>query len=87
MLADDVEIRFRQQVVDIRHAARDGILDRDHREIGRAIPKGREGILEGGAGQSLPAGIDLGQAISEFAPRSPWKAMTFFILNSFSARR
>ena len=49
-LTDDVEARGRQQVVHIADAARDGILNGDHAQIGIAIDDGGEGILKARAG-------------------------------------
>ena len=72
VLADDVQPRGRQQMVDVGDAAGDRVLDRDHGELGLALVHRREGILEGRAGQRLPIGIDLRQAMWEFAPGSPW---------------
>ena len=37
MLADDMQARIRQQMVDVGDAAGDGIVDRDHGELG-ALP-------------------------------------------------
>ena len=52
MLADDVEARFRQQVMNIGHPPAERILDRDHRQRGLALALDRrKGILEGGAGK------------------------------------
>ena len=59
MLADDMEPRRRQQVMNIRHTARDRIFDRDHGERSRAFLNRREGILEGRAGQGLHLGEGL----------------------------
>ena len=59
ILADDVQARFRQEMVDIGDAARDGVLDGNHAEIGDAIGNRREGVLEAGAGQGFPFGIHI----------------------------
>ena len=55
-LADDVQPRGRQQVVDVGDAAGDRILDRDHAEIRRAVLQRGERVLEGRAGQRLVVG-------------------------------
>ena len=59
-LADDVQVRRRQQVVDVGDAAGDRVLDRDHAEFGRAVLQRREGVLEGRAGQGLEVGKIVG---------------------------
>ena len=59
MLADDVQPRIGQQMVDIGDAAGDRILDRDHGEIGGAVVDRGEAILEGRAGNRPGLGIDL----------------------------
>ncbi|MNZ78066.1 hypothetical protein D3C78_966280 [compost metagenome] len=53
VFADDVQARFRQQVMNIRNAAGQCIFNRDHTEISFAVFNGVEGILEGRAGQRL----------------------------------
>ena len=50
---DDMQARFRQQRMDIGNPAIGGILDRKHREIGRAGFDRVDGILEGPAGHGL----------------------------------
>ena len=55
-LADDVQARGRQQIVDVGDAAGDRVLDRDHAEVGRAVLQRRERVLEGRAGQRLVVG-------------------------------
>ena len=59
VLADDVQARIGQEMVDVGDAAGDRILDRDHGEIGRALLDRGEAILEGRAGNRLGLGIDL----------------------------
>ena len=59
MLADDVQLRMRQQVMDIGDASGDRVLDRDHAELGFALLDRRECVLEGRARQRLAGGIDL----------------------------
>ena len=59
VLADDVEPRGRQQVVDIGYPARDRILDRDHGEFRLPFLHRREGVLEGRARQGLIIRVDL----------------------------
>src|SRR5688500_19662215 len=44
-------------MMDIGHASRDRVLDRDHGEIGLAGLDRVEGVLEGRAGQGLHPGI------------------------------
>jgi hypothetical protein len=53
IFADDVELRFGQQMVYVCDPAGDGVLNRDHRQVGLALSKRVERILEGGAGQRL----------------------------------
>ena len=53
IFADDVQLRFRQQMMDVGDAAGDGVLDRDHGEVGLAGLDRVEGILEGRARQRL----------------------------------
>jgi hypothetical protein len=48
-----------RKLVDIGHPARDRVLDGDHGEAGHALAHGGKGVLEGGAGERLPIGIDL----------------------------
>ena len=45
--------------MNIGDAPGNGVLDRDHAEIGRAVAQRREGVLEGGAGQRLATGVVL----------------------------
>jgi hypothetical protein len=59
-LADDVQIRSRQQVMDVGDAAGDRVLDRDHAEIGLAGGDRRQRVLEGRAGQRLCVGKGFG---------------------------
>ena len=53
----------RQQVVDVCHAARDRVLDRDHAQLALARLDGLEGLLEGRirprlvVGEMLAAGL------------------------------
>ena len=49
-LSDDMQPRSGQKRMDVRDAAGDRVLDRDHAEIGRAVLQGGEGVLEGRAG-------------------------------------
>jgi len=53
MLGDDIEARVRQEVMNIGDAARHGILDGDHGELGLAALHGGKRVLEGRAGQRL----------------------------------
>ncbi|ENN84443.1 hypothetical protein RHSP_22368 [Rhizobium freirei PRF 81] len=53
IFADDMQARFRQQVVDVGDAPGNGVLDRDHAEIGFAIVDRSKGVLKGLAGQRL----------------------------------
>jgi len=71
VLADDVQVGVRQQVVDVGDAAGDRVLDRDHAELGLARRYRGKRVLEGRAGQRLVARIDLGAGEWELAPGSP----------------
>ena len=53
MLADDVQSRVRQQVMDVRHPPGHRVLDRDHGVAGVATLHRRQRILERGAGDRL----------------------------------
>lgn len=53
MLADDREFGGRKQMMHVRDAARDGVLHRDHADIGAALLHGGESVVEGEAGQGL----------------------------------
>jgi hypothetical protein len=55
-LADDMQARLRQQMVDVGDAAGDRVLDRDHAQIGLARGDRGQRILEGGAGQGSAFG-------------------------------
>ena len=59
MLADDVQVRIRHQVVDVGDAAGDRVLDRDHAERRFARRDRGERVLEGRARQRLRVRIDL----------------------------
>ena len=59
VFAHDMEARGREEMVDVRHAARDGVLDRDHAEFGLPVLHGRKGVLEGRTRQRLPVGMHL----------------------------
>ncbi len=59
VLADDVEIGFGQQVVDIGDAARHRVLDGDHGVARLARPDREQRILEGRTGDRLETGISL----------------------------
>ena len=72
-------------MMDVRHAARNRILDRDHRKLGLPVDDRRESIFEGRRGQHRPVGMDLLQAMWEFAPSSPWNEMILFM--AFSGPR
>ena len=56
IFADDVQARFRQEMMDVGDAAGDRVLDRDHRKFGRAALDRVERVLEGRAGHRLHAG-------------------------------
>ena len=62
VLADDVEVGARQQVVDVGHPARYGIVDGDHRKRRLAFGHGLEGVFESAAGHGLVGrvGFDAG---------------------------
>src|SRR5204862_2267508 len=53
MLADDVEMRRRHQVMDVGHPPRYRILDRDHREMRRTGGDRGKRVLESPARQRL----------------------------------
>ena len=59
IFGDDVQARFRHQVMDVGDAAGDRIVDRDHGERGAAGAHRRERVLEGRARQRLVAAIGL----------------------------
>ena len=50
---------MRQEMMDVGDAARHGILDGDHGELGRAALNGGERVLEGRTGKCLHAGIGI----------------------------
>jgi hypothetical protein len=49
-LAGDDDVVGKEQLVDLRHRAGDGILDRDHRVGDAAVVDGVEGLFERGTG-------------------------------------
>ena len=57
VFGDDVEVRVGKQMVDIGDAARDGVLDWDHRVVGVAAFDSRNGVLERRIGDRLEIGI------------------------------
>jgi hypothetical protein len=59
MLADDVQARARQEMMDVGDAAGDRVVDRDHAIARRAVRDRGERILEGAAGQELAIRKDL----------------------------
>ena len=59
VLGDDVQRRGRQQVMDIRHAARNRVLHRDHRQLCLAAGRRLEHVLERRTRQGLKVRIDL----------------------------
>ncbi len=59
MFADNIEARFRQQVVDVADAAGQRILDRQQRISGAAFGNGRDRIFEGRAGKRRHVGESL----------------------------
>src|SRR5262245_51515635 len=59
VLADDVEPSVRQQVMDVRNAPRDRVLDRDHAVSGLAALHGSQRVLERRARQGLEIGVHL----------------------------
>ena len=59
MLADDIELRIRQEMMNVGDAAGDRILDRDHGELGFATLHRGERILEGRAWQRLHVRIGI----------------------------
>jgi len=44
IFADDMQIGFRQQMMDISHPSGEGIIDRDHGKISHAIAQRRKSI-------------------------------------------
>jgi len=59
VLADDMQLGVRQQVMDVGDAPGDRVLDRDHAELGLAGLDRRQRVLEGRARERLAVGIDL----------------------------
>ena len=60
ILADDVQLGVRHQVMDVGDAAGDRVLDRDHAEVGLAgLRSPRSASSKVGAGQRLAVRIDL----------------------------
>ena len=59
VLADDVQRGVRQEVVDVADPAGEGVVDRDHREVGLAALHRREDVLERRARHRLPVGVVL----------------------------
>ena len=53
MLADDVQVGIRQQMVDVGDPPGDGIFDGNHGQPRTAVMHGGEGVFEGAAGQGL----------------------------------
>lgn len=51
IFADDMQARFRQEVMDVGDASGNRVLDRDHGEIGLAVFHRQESVLEGLARQ------------------------------------
>ena len=71
VLADDIEMRCRHQMVDVGDAPGHRVVDRDHREMRRPGRHGRKGVLERAARQRFVIGKRLAQAMCELAPGSP----------------
>src|SRR6478672_9400598 len=71
VLADDVEVRRRHQVVDVGDPSGNRILDRDHREMRRPRRDRGKGILEGPARQRLVIGKGLLAGNVRIGPRLP----------------
>ena len=59
MLADDMQARGRQKMMDIGDATGDRVLDRDHRKTRLPLSHGCESILEGRRWQYLPIRMHL----------------------------
>ena len=57
VFADDMQIRIRQQVVNIGDPARDRIFDRYHRQFGRAVVHSLKHVFKTRARQRLHLGI------------------------------
>src|ERR1700746_3522083 len=72
MLADDVEVGVRHQMMDVGHAAGDGILDRDHRQRRATFTDRGEGIIELGAGQSCQLRKDAAAGEIGIGPEGAW---------------
>jgi hypothetical protein len=53
ILADDMQLGFGQQVVNIGDPAGDRVFDRDHRQVRFTLSQRIEGVFEGGARQGL----------------------------------
>ena len=71
VLGDDVKICVRKQMVDVGNAARDRILDRDHRIARIAVFDRRDGVLECRIGDASKSGKASRAARCELAPGSP----------------
>ena len=59
VLGHDVQPRVGQEVMDVGDPAGDGVVDRDHREVGLAVLDRCEGVLERRARERLPVGVGL----------------------------
>ena len=65
VLADDVQPRLGQQVVDVGDPPVGRVLDRQHREVGPPLAHRRDRPLEGDAGQPFQPGKASAQAWCE----------------------
>ena len=87
VLADDVEIGGRHQIMNVGDAAGDRIVDGDHGEHGFAILHRREGVLEGAAGERLMIGIGFQAGNMRVGPRLALIGDLCFIRKSSDCRR
>src|SRR5208282_5960606 len=67
-LADDVQARGGQERMNVGDATGDRVLDRDHAEIGGALLKRCEGVLEGRAGNRRQVGKVVGAGNMRIGP-------------------
>jgi len=56
IFADNMQLRFRQQIMDVGNPAGDGVFNRDHGQIRFALRERIERVFKRGAGQGLHAG-------------------------------
>ena len=74
VLADDMEMRCRHQMVDVGDPPGNRVFDRDHREMRRPGRHGRKRVLERAARQRLVIGKRLLAGDVRIGPRLPLKS-------------